>query len=229
MKKILFILFILSTFICKSQYFSADRPGVGYDVSVIPENRFQIETGCYFYNEISYNNSMIRYSFYRNIEFRLSSNYVKSSGIVGFKPFTLGLKVKIFDNKSLFPAMSFISQLQLPILAKSEFKTEILPSYYILLKNKISNKISIVYNIGIETHEISFDELYNIKYTLMYSLSVGFDIYNDYGVFIEIYNNYSDNTSFDFGFTKTIRGRLQFDTSYMYYSKSLNLGFVYLL
>lgn len=161
------------------------------------------------------------------IEEILSS--VKIETVIG--EYVVGIKLKIFDNKSIVPGMSFISQLQLPLLTKSEFRTHIVtPNYYLLFSNKITDRLNIGYNIGVETHEIfdgKFFE-YNLKFTPMSSFCITYDIGKDYVFFTEIYNNYIDNTSFDFGFTKTIRNKMQFDISYINGNKSLNIGFVYL-
>lgn len=230
MKKfLLFIILFLSTFIVKSQDFSPDRPGIGSSTGLITKHRFQLETGYYYSkDETSYNNLLLRYGLIENIELRFNSNLVKSSdGITGFQPLIVGIKIKMLDNEFIIPATSLISQLRFPNNGKINRTHIISPSYYFLFTNKITNKLILEYNIGMETQEEKFVDYY-LKETFMGSVGLTYDLGKNYSTFFEVYNNYNDNTSFDFGFTKTVKDKMQFDLSYINGNKSINVGFVFL-
>ena len=227
MKKIIIlVVFLLSIFVTsvQSQDLSTDRPGVGNDVGVVPINRIQLETGfSYSKGETSYNNSLLRYGVSQNIELRLNSNYVKNSDITGFQPFTIGVKMKLFDNKFIFPAISLISQFELPFLAKKNIP-EVTPSYYLLFSNKITSRLTISYNVGAEYRNDAN------TLTAFYTLCPTYDLGKGYSFFVEGYRQNNKN-GLDFGFAKNINNRIQMDLSFITLQDNYSVfsgGLVYL-
>ena len=221
---VVFLLSIFATCSLQSQDFSTDRPGIGNGVGIVSSHRIQLETGfSYSKGETSYNNTLLRYGVNQNIELRLTSRYVKNSEITGFQPFIIGVKMKLIDNTLIFPAVSLISQFQLPFLAKKNIP-EVTPAYYVLFNNKITSKLSIAYNVGCDYHYGSGN------LTALYTLTPTYDLGKGCACFLEGYRQNNKN-GFDFGFTKTIKNNIQIDLSFITLQDNysvLSAGFVYL-
>lgn len=67
----------------------------------------------------------------------------------GLQPLTFGLKVKLWDAKGALPDAAFSMQLSVPKLASKDWKASYLaPNLRLLLKNKITDKISAGINLG---------------------------------------------------------------------------------
>ena len=123
----------------------------------------------------------------------------------------------------IFPAISLISQFQLPFLAKKNIP-EVTPAYYVLFSNKITSRLTIAYNAGIE-----FQNDINTL-TALYTLCPSYDLGKGYSCFVEGYRQ-SNKNGLDFGFTKNIKDKVQIDLSFITLQDNYSIfsgGLVYL-
>ena len=215
------LLLICIGLLSNAQSINADRPGIATGPNVLSLYKVQIETGSYYASslDISYNNTLLRVGILENIELRVGSNYVNSMSVIGFQPLIVGLKIKLFDQDGIIPAISYMPILQLPI-AKEEFNPHtVYPDHYFLFKNDITNKLSICYNLGWEYNGEDFIG--------MSGLSCNYEILKSFNIFIEGYNKLL-HYGYDFGITKVINNNIQLDLSYISTNKSVNVGISYL-
>ena len=206
-----------SSVVAQSQI-TADRPGSSTGTSIVLPERLIVETGLYYQNQnnsietFSYNNTTLRCGMMKDIEFRISSDYIKLGNVTGFMPFTIGLKTLIYNGVDAIPAISILFNLKLPILAKKEFSVENLnPSTFLLMNSKLNDKFNLLLNLGIIGDDKNFME------TKFLSLNLSYAISNTFGVYVENYNYFSmynpNQSAFSTGTTFLIKKNTQLDAS----------------
>jgi len=204
---------------------SADRPGMATNPFIAPSKKIQIETGFSYENDkrenlfqetTLYNSALFRYGLNKNSEIRLQTDYAKvktdSISITGFNPLTVGTKLLISEQKSILPKASFLLNLTLPCFGEKIFRPENLtPSFYLLMQNDITDKLSICYNIGIEYNGIITEPMEFAAICFNYSIT------NKFSGFIENYNWFSNSSKpenfIDCGFAYLLRKNIQLDLS----------------
>jgi hypothetical protein len=181
---------------------SADRPGVATPPFIIQPKLFQIETGFSYekitgentYQETTlYNTSLLRYGIDQNSEIRLQTDYANvktdSTSITGFNPLTLGTKVYISEQKGILPKTSFLFNLTLPGIGKTDFRTKYLsPSIYLLMQNDITEKLNICYNAGLEYDGIAPEP------AEFAAICFGYSLIENLSGFVENYNWFLNKT-----------------------------------
>lgn len=147
-------------------------------------------------------------------EHTISSSPKQSSWDWGFSSITLATKIKLFDEKKARPETAFIFGLAIPFDTKSIFQTEyVSPSFRFSCSHTLSKRFSLGYNLGGEW-ENNKD---NSTSTGIYTLTVGVDIINKLGGYVELYGFLTQDEKpdhrFDAGFTYLIRKNIPLDVS----------------
>ena len=125
----------------------SDRPGLGESAKVLPHKRLQIEIGSNYefdkliignvvnkYQNIDFNNTVIRSGLFERVEVRLGFNFSQSiwrssSSIaslagrtpIGFTPWSLGFKAQVSDSKGAVPQIAIEGNLEIPYPAAAAF------------------------------------------------------------------------------------------------------------
>lgn len=222
--KILYLLLITSTTIYSQtlEPIQADRPDQTETPAIVPKGMFQVETGLTFQknNAISKSfslpSTLWKYGVNENFELRLITEFlseeINEEKIKGFTPVYVGFKVKLTDEKGIFPKTSFIGQISLPNTAYKEFKTEFFaPEFRFVMQHTLSEKISFSYNLGAEWNGFSAEP------TFIYTNAIGYSITEKLGSYIEIFGfipqKEKSNHSFDGGITYLINPNFMLDLS----------------
>ena len=214
---------------------SPDRPDQTESPDIIPPGFTQIEGGFTYesYNEnygnyltFSYNSysfaGLIRVGIFPSMEIRVAPEYLSSKNTAGFfnpyfnydieasgfLPLVIGTKIKITDETKDIPGMAFLFQADLPSTAGDDFETdETTPEFRIAASKQISDRFSLGFNIGAQ--------FYSRETIGIYTLSLGADLTEKMGGFIELYGFFGNGTInyADGGVTYRIMKNLQFDLS----------------
>ena len=153
---------------------------------------FQVETGFTFQKNEAHNtifslpSTLWKYGVNENFELRLITEWVteeidkiKSSG---FTPVYIGFKVKLAEEKGIFPKTSFIAHISLPNVASSIYKTDYnATEFRFTLQHTLSEKVSLSYNLGSEWNGFTAEP------TFLYTLTTGYSISQKLGSYIEIF------------------------------------------
>lgn len=123
--KALYVLLLHLVFISHAvnaqQEFETDRPDQTENSALVPEGRFQFETGFQHeqtsYSEREFTAPAIfsKYGLTEHIELRLTTAFIYASRneteVYGMQQLKIGTKIKIFEETESLPAFSFIGQL----------------------------------------------------------------------------------------------------------------------
>ena len=146
-----------------------------------PAGRFQMENRFTVQDDGNHASTLIlpstnwKYGINDNVEIIIVTDLVfektPDSTSSGLQPLTFGLKVKLWDAKGALPDAAFSMQLSVPKLASKDWKASYLaPNLRLLLKNKITDKISAGINLGGiwdgETPDPQFFYSFSPKYKL---------------------------------------------------------------
>ena len=228
------IIFCLSPLFCLSQdVMETDRPDQTECSSVVQPGSVQVETGfiysadhsetavgALYLQSFNYGTTLIRIGVFNAAEIRLEigeyektkerivSNY---SSLEGFRPFVVGTKIAVCEEKGLIPEIAFIGHLELPFGDKKFVrKNEILPSFRFSLSHTFTPKLSLGYNLGMEWSNGLFPDY-------IYTLTLGADVSEKMGLYIETFGSFSKpeypQSSFDCGITYDLLNNLQLDAS----------------
>ncbi len=101
----------------------------------------------------------------------------------GLKPIELGLKAQLLEGKGIVPAATLYAMAGIPELASDGHKAgHLYPRQRLLFQNKVSDKVSITYNIGAEWQGEE-DESTQWLYTFQPQV----EVIDKLGVFVESY------------------------------------------
>jgi len=206
-----------------------DRPDQTESSSLVPKGGLQVETGFVYEEDqqenihltnVTYNTTLIKYGVNENFELRFISEYVGeksrasekiTSNVKGIAPFALGLKIRLADEKGIWPKAALIGH----VYSKSgseEFTTNYTASdFRFTFSNTLSDKINLSYNLGAEWNgnspEVSF----------LYTLSLAYSVSDKMGFFIESYSFFPEESKadhrFDLGITWLFSPVVQWDLS----------------
>lgn len=199
-----------------------DRPDQTECPFIVPAKHFQVESGFVYEkadegeNRFFYPSALIKYGVNARFELRVVTELItvnnsagKASGI---NPVKIGFKTKLFDEKGILPATSFIAHLSAPVLSAKKLRTTYYaPDFRFTMQHTITNKISIAYNLGAawdgETATPAF----------LYTFTCGYSVLPKAGVYVELFGfapqtNKSDHR-FDGGITYFIQPNFMIDVS----------------
>lgn len=150
------------------------------------ENRFTVQDNRNNSHTFIIPSTNWKYGITENLEAIIVTDIVfehtPDSTTSGLQPLTLGLKVKLWDGQGVLPDAALSVQLSVPKLASKGWQaTYLAPNLRLLLKNKITDHVSIGFNFG----SIWDGELPNAQF--FYSFSPKFKLSQKFECFIETY------------------------------------------
>lgn len=224
-KRLFLLTFIFIFGLCKAQdtlpVISADRPGYTWGTEVMHHHKIAWENG-FGYESVAngpktttLDAMMIRYGIFKNVELRASTNFLMwkdeeaMEPSFGISPLTLGTKIKIYDGTNILPSIGLLAEFKSPhVGTKSLLPSHLAPALYVLFENDINDWFSICYNVGAEW------DGENATPTKLLSLSLGFNITNSVGTFIETVNYFhpeGNDYLTEFGITWLVSRKVQLD------------------
>lgn len=206
----------------KIEPLQADRPDQTETPALVPPGMFQMESGfSYQRNRANSTTSSLpsalwKYGVNENFELRMITEFVieKEAGVrnTGFNPVLVGCKIKMADQKGIFPKTSLIGHVSLPNAATSNFKNEFYAAEFrFVMQHTLNERFSLSYNLGSEWDGLSPEP------TFIYTLTTGCSITDKLGSYIELFGfapqNQTANHSFDGGITYLITDDFMVDLS----------------
>ncbi|HCQ13136.1 transporter, partial [Flavobacterium sp.] len=200
----------------------ADRPDQTETPAIVPKGMFQVETGFTFQKNDAISKSfslpttLWKYGVNENFELRLITEFlseeINNEKISGLSPIYVGFKVKLAEEKGIFPKTSFIAHIGLPNTASTRYKTDYFaPEFRFTMQHTLSEKFSLSYNLGSEWDGFSAEPIF------LYTLTTGYAITPKIGSYIEVYGfapqNDKANHNLDGGITYLINNNFMVDLS----------------
>jgi hypothetical protein len=205
-----------------------DRPDQTEAPALVPQGGLQIETGFIYEKDqekdvnatnLTYNTTLIKYGVNDNFELRFITEYLgertkieeTTSKAQGFSPMAIGVKIRIAEEKGIFPQAAFIGHVNLRS-GSSEFQPEYTAAdFRFVFAHTLSERFALSYNLGAEwngeTPEAAF----------LYTLSLGYTITDRLAVFVEGYSFFPEESKadnrFDAGITYKFSPVVQWDLS----------------
>jgi hypothetical protein len=225
MKNIALFSILFLSFFCYSQEtepIQTDRPDQTETPAIVPKGMFQVETGFSFQKNKQNNNTntlpstLWKYGVNENFELRLITEFVsekiEDSTVSGLNPILIGCKIKVSEEKGIWPKTSFIGHIIIPNAASSEFKSEYYaPEFRFVMQHTLSKKMSFSYNLGAEWDGFSPQP------TFIYTIATGYSFTDKLGSYIELFGFAPQkevaNHSFDGGITYLISNNFMLDLS----------------
>ena len=197
-----------------------DRPNQTEASVLVPQGRFQVETGFLsekngvFTNQ-ALNTTLLRYGLNKYFELRFRQDYLGEKGggnsESGLSSMKLGMKAFLSDEDGWIPQACFIGHITLPT-GEIPFRQNYISSdFRFSVSHTLSNKMSLGYNLGLQNDAVSpgYQGLYSMCFSIM--LADKFNSFIEpYGYFMK--GQLADNR-FDFGITFQPTPYMQFDLS----------------
>jgi hypothetical protein len=223
-KNILLFLVLISNavFAQKMEPIQADRPDQTETPALVPRGMFQLEAGfSYQRNKVNSTSlalpsALWKYGVNENFELRLITELAIDkdfdNDISGLNPVLIGCKIKIAEEKGIFPKTSFIGHMSIPNAASTPYKTEFYgPEFRFVMQHTLSERFSLSYKLGSEWDGISPEP------TFIYTLTTGCAITEKLGSYVELFGfapqKQTANHSFDGGITYLITNDFMLDLS----------------
>ena len=199
-----------------------DRPDQTECSFIVPKGYIQAENGFTYENinedekTIAHPTTLWKYGLNKKFEFRLITELVtekqKAMTTTGLAQIKLGFKVNISQEKGIIPITSLIVHLSVPGISSKSFRsTYYAPSFRFTMQNKLSEKISLGYNLGAEWDEKTHTPTY------LYTLTTGYELSERLNTYIEVYGFVSKNEladhRIDGGFTYLVNHNIMLDIS----------------
>lgn len=206
-----------------------DRPDQTEASALVPRGSLQIEAGFIYEKDreenvditnYTYNTTLIKYGVNDNLELRFITEYLGErakigetsvSELQGFSPIALGVKLRIAEEKGFWPQTSMIGHINLES-GSSDFETEHTSAdFRFTFAHTLSDKFALSYNLGAEWNGVTPQS------TFLYTLSLGYEITDRLGVFVESYSFFPEDDDADHrldgGLTFKFTPVLQWDIS----------------
>lgn len=246
-KIIISFLFVLLSQNLFAQDISTDRPDRTESAETMGKNKFQIEVGIEYGSIKNKNTEVVmqngniiegdlkvstltapttlfRYGLTDKIELRLGLDFdaafsrfgdidsLSENSKLSLNAPQIGAKFSIFKGQKWQPDFSIITKLTLPnIGGESKQEEHVIPELVFAFGNEINSTFSLGYNIG-----LTADYKFNVT-DLSYSASLGINLNEKTGSFVEIFGNTPDakfkefTNSVDGGFTYLVKSNFQVD------------------
>lgn len=200
-KKILLILVLAFSFLTNvaQETIQTDRPDQTEGVFIIKKNSFQIETGAMLTKNhrtsstLLAPNTLFKYGLHKKLEAQLAFDVQQQGNQTGILPLSLGFKANLLKERNFIPEISLIARLQIKGLGSAAYAIqESSPLFIFAFKNSVSNRFSIEYNLGMQwNHEP--------KPSYAFSVSNGFDVTENFSIYLEAFNTAKENDFFNAG------------------------------
>lgn len=200
----------------------ADRPDQTETPALVPKGMFQLEAGFSYQRNKANSTSLAlpsalwKYGVNENFELRLITELAVDKDFdnqtSGINPTLIGCKIKIAEEKGIFPKTSFIGHMSIPNAASTPYKTEFYaPEFRFVMQHTLSSRFSLSYNLGSEWDGVTPEP------TFIYTLTTGCAITEKLGSYIELFGfapqKQTANHSFDGGITYLITNDFMLDLS----------------
>lgn len=200
----------------------ADRPDQTETPALVPTGMFQLEAGFSYQRNRAHSTSLAlpaalwKYGVNENFELRLITELAVDRDFdqqtSGINPILVGCKIKIAEEKGIFPKTSFIGHMSIPNAASTDFKSEFYaPEFRFVMQHTLSERFSLSYNLGSEWDGVSPEP------TFIYTLTTGCSITKKLGSYIELFGFAPQKQtalhSFDGGITYLITNDFMLDLS----------------
>ncbi|KAA9332804.1 transporter [Adhaeribacter soli] len=213
-----------------------DRPSVGDASKVVPPGTVQIEAGFYYESdktnfieekELHYPDVLIRVGVLKFAELRLRGRLKHVSlapaedqfpweiSQTGLDDIMAGTKIQLWQGNGVLPTAALQADFRLPA-GNKYFKSEkVEPKLRLNFRNKLSEKLSLSYNLGVEWEENENPaEKKTFNHIGLYSLALNYKITDNFKVFVEPFAEFRENDmqqSIDAGLAYNIKPNLQVD------------------
>ena len=206
-----------------------DRPDQTEAPVLVPRGGLQVETGFVFEKDreegvditnFAYNTTLIKYGVNEFFELRLITEYLgenakvaenPTSKIQGFSPLALGVKIKLAEEKGVWPQAAFIGHINLRSGSEEFIPNYTAADFRFTFAHTLSEKFALSYNVGAEWDGESPEAAF------LYTLSLGYLITEKFGVFVEGYSFFPEDSKadhrIDAGFTYKFSPVVQWDIS----------------
>ena len=186
-----------------------DRPDQTEAPVLVPRGGLQVETGFIFEKDrednvdvtnFAYNTTLIKYGVNDYFELRLITEFLgerakvaenPASKVNGFSPIALGVKIKLAEEKGIWPQAAFIGHINLKSGSEEFAPNYTAADFRFTFAHTLSDKFALSYNLGAEwdgeTPEAAF----------LYTLSLGYLVTDKLGVFVEGYSFFPEDGKAD--------------------------------
>lgn len=228
MKKSFIILaFLLAFGICHAQdeaiSFPTERPGTTRGTAVLPlhkvswENGFSYEHGFDNTRTTTFNNTIIRYGIFENVEIRVGTDFLMCNDLLHqdqakqilVTPFTFGTKIRCFEGEGILPSVGVLAEFHSPHIGSTDLlPSHLAPTLHLIFENEVTDWFSICYNAGAEWDGETATP------TTFLGLSLGFSVTDEIGTYVETFHylHPDENQHMgEFGLTFSPSPRLQLD------------------
>jgi hypothetical protein len=201
---------------------STDRPDQSNTPLLIPQGSIQIETGFIREDQsnsitnYTFNTTLIKFGVNDNFEFRLNAGYLGQRTLAanetqsGFGPMSVGLKVRLSDEKSGWPQAALITHVNFTTSGNAFNDAHTTGDVTLSFSHNVSEKLSLCYNTGIKWNG-------DTASTFVLTGSFAYSITSKLGTFAELYSEFPENQAAnhnaDGGLTFKINPVFQLDAS----------------
>lgn len=219
---------------------ATDRPDITESAFITPVGWFQYEGGYQYstFTNINFWNvqenthqleQVFRIGLFDNFELRavvnantlgIQDDLLGPSRETGVNPITVGFKYNLIQESASLPQMTWLSHVSLPGLAAGDHRNPFQSNFVfheqrLMVEKTITSRIGLAANFGVSGGLVGEDGFISAG---MYSVAVGVDLGNDWGMYLEQFSNFTGqgnqvDTRFlvDGGVTKLLSNDLQLD------------------
>jgi hypothetical protein len=213
MKKLLLAAFVvftqLTAFAQEKPEIVTDRPDQTEAPVLVPKGGLQVETGFVYETDernqlkttnYTYNTTLIKYGINENFELRFITEYLGERQQVsetsytrseGFSPTALGVKIKLAEEKGIWPQAALIGHINLRTGSETFSPEYTAADFRFTFAHTLSEKFALSYNVGAEWDGETPDA------TFLYTLSLGYIVTNKIGAYVEGYSFFPENSKAD--------------------------------
>jgi len=206
MKIIYSILLLFGNFFVQAQDEIETAPDQYENPNTVPIGRFQMENRFTMQDNGNYARTLMlpstnwKFGINENVEVIMVTDvaFDKTSDSItnGLQPLKFGLKIKLWKGKGILPDAAVSMQFAIPKLASKDWQAKHLaPNLRLLLKNKVSEKVSLGFNFGGIWDGETPDPQFFYSFSPKYKLSQKFECFVEaYGYLREKYiaENWAD-------------------------------------
>jgi hypothetical protein len=196
---VFFICLLAGVQVFAQEKIDTDRPDQTESAVLVPKKYFQGEFGI---NKENFTNGdynlvhptfLLKYGISKRFEFRLEGEFVSeyqhlipnTKTTTELQPIEIGTKIALFEEKGLRPKTSLIAHVGLPLsLSGPKTGQGLFPSFRFTFQHSLSEKAGLGYNFGAEW------DGYGNRTGWLYTLAPGFDIGENWYLYVEAFGNY---------------------------------------
>ncbi len=200
---------------------NTDRPDQSDGTYILPQKKFQLETGINFFQspreftDIT-QSTLLRYGISKTSEVRLLINegLIKEEDVAGrsfvLYPAALSAKHALFKERKIWPAVTVVGYIKLPFGATKKYQlNRFAPTLLLAFQNDFTDKLSLGYNLGIARNGTGDINYYLATASFSAVLSEKFSLFAEY--FSQFNSVGGPSHNMDTGLQFLLNPRLQLD------------------